>query len=97
MGDIQVTKKQIGGHWDAYLHNDEIRITDDAKDLEAAEMKKQLTIFRRTYNANGSAQYAAAGSGRDDYVLALTYAIYRLSNRRSGGGYTVTHLAELIS
>lgn len=90
-GALRVPKQALITLLQACLNNGEIKYP--AKHPETPELLKQLSNFTASINANGSAAYAAAGSASDDLVLALSYCCHRLSNRRSGGHYSVQTLA----
>jgi hypothetical protein len=101
-GDWRVPKKVLVGLLDSHLNNGELALPglskygNTADDLEIKELKKQMQSFVAGYSANGSATYAASGQGKDDLVLALSYAVFALSERRGRSRYSVTDLAKVL-
>lgn len=102
-GDWRVPKKVLVGLLDSHLNNGELALPalsargNTPDDLEIKELKKQMQNFVAGYSANGSATYAASGQGKDDLVLALSYAVFALSDRRGRNSYSVTDLSTIIS
>jgi hypothetical protein len=92
-GALRVPKQTLITLLQACLNNGEIKYP--AKHPETPELLKQLANFTATISQSGAAAYAAAGGAgnHDDLVLALSYCLHRLSNRRSGGHYSVQQLA----
>jgi hypothetical protein len=97
-GDWHVPKKVLVGLLDSHLNNRELALPALSKtsnmpdDLEVKELQRQMQNFVAGYSANGSATYAASGSGKDDLVLALSYAAFALSNRRARNSWSVQEI-----
>ena len=90
-GALRVPKQTLITLLQACLNNSEIKYP--LKHPETLELLKQLSNFTATISQSGAAAYGATVGTHDDLVLALSYCLYRLSNRRSGGHYAVQTFA----